>query len=208
MKEHGAHTDESRSHVVTAKQRGLMSPAMLAELGANTGGLAAHLADTSVAHAASAVGFTPAAGIAATDVQAAIVEDAGDLAAHLAASGAVLTASDSANTARAATTNIDLLTLDLTVGVWYVTGKCNVLFGATPGQVDLRLLSLGVGVSTLGLAATAQGTIHTPPAIVVVASGTTTVTLRGYGSQAWTSQGTGGAGGNGNLITIYAVRVG
>lgn len=43
-----------------------------------------HIADTADAHAASAVGFTPAAGIAATDVQAAIVEDAGDLAAHIA----------------------------------------------------------------------------------------------------------------------------
>lgn len=51
---------------------------------AATGPIAAHLADTADAHAASAVGFTPAAGIAATDVQAAIVEDAGDLAAHLA----------------------------------------------------------------------------------------------------------------------------
>lgn len=46
--------------------------------------LAAHIADTTAAHAASAIGFTPASGIAATDVQAAIVEDAGDLAAHLA----------------------------------------------------------------------------------------------------------------------------
>lgn len=43
-----------------------------------------HIADSGDAHDASAVSFSPAAGIAATDVQAAIVEDAGDLAAHLA----------------------------------------------------------------------------------------------------------------------------
>lgn len=47
--------------------------------------LDAHEADTTGAHAASAISFTPAAGIAATDVQAAIVEDAGDLATHIAA---------------------------------------------------------------------------------------------------------------------------
>lgn len=46
--------------------------------------LATHIGDTSAAHAASAIAFAPASGIAATDVQAAIVEDAGDLAAHLA----------------------------------------------------------------------------------------------------------------------------
>lgn len=68
----------------------------LAADGATTAGLAVqgsdarlaaaatHVADSSAAHAASAVAFTPASGIAATDVQAAIVEDAGDLAAHLA----------------------------------------------------------------------------------------------------------------------------
>lgn len=50
--------------------------------------LAAHIADTTAAHAASSIGFTPAAGIAATDVQAAIVEDAGDLAAHIASATA------------------------------------------------------------------------------------------------------------------------
>lgn len=42
-----------------------------------------HIADTSDAHDASAISFSPDAGIAATDVQAAIVEDAGDLASHL-----------------------------------------------------------------------------------------------------------------------------
>lgn len=46
--------------------------------------LQAHISAANDAHAASAVGFTPAAGIAATTVQAAIQEDAGDLAAHLA----------------------------------------------------------------------------------------------------------------------------
>lgn len=46
--------------------------------------LDAHVNDTVDAHDASAISFAPAAGIAATDVQAAIVEDAGDLAAHLA----------------------------------------------------------------------------------------------------------------------------
>lgn len=46
--------------------------------------LAGHVNDATDAHDASAVSFSPTAGIAATDVQAAIVEDAGDLAAHLA----------------------------------------------------------------------------------------------------------------------------
>lgn len=45
------------------------------------GDLAAHLADTSAAHAASAVSFAPASGIAATDVQAALVELVADVAA-------------------------------------------------------------------------------------------------------------------------------
>lgn len=48
------------------------------------GDLASHLVDTSDAHDASAISFSPASGIAATDVQAAIVEDATDLADHLA----------------------------------------------------------------------------------------------------------------------------
>ncbi len=43
------------------------------------GGLPAHLADAVDAHDASAVSFSPAAGVAATDVQAAIVEVAGDV---------------------------------------------------------------------------------------------------------------------------------
>jgi len=42
------------------------------------------LSAPSSAHDADDIDFAPAAGIAATDVQAAIVEDAGDLAAHLA----------------------------------------------------------------------------------------------------------------------------
>src|SRR5690348_16479916 len=40
-----------------------------------------HIADTSAAHAASAVGFTPARTIAATDVQAAIEEVASEVGA-------------------------------------------------------------------------------------------------------------------------------
>lgn len=48
------------------------------------GGLPAHLADALDAHDASAVSFTPTAGIAATDVQAAIVEIAGDVSADVA----------------------------------------------------------------------------------------------------------------------------
>jgi hypothetical protein len=51
--------------------------------------LAAHIADTTAAHAASAIGFTPAGTIAATNVQTAIsevaTEAAADLAAHIAA---------------------------------------------------------------------------------------------------------------------------
>lgn len=46
-----------------------------------SGGLAAHLADTSAAHAASAISFTPAGTIVATDVQAAIEEAAAEAAA-------------------------------------------------------------------------------------------------------------------------------
>jgi hypothetical protein len=45
--------------------------------------LTAHLNDTIDAHHATAVSFAPAAGIAAITVQAAIVEDAGDLAVHI-----------------------------------------------------------------------------------------------------------------------------
>lgn len=48
------------------------------------GGLPAHLADPVDAHDASAVSFTPSAGVAATDVQAAIVEVAGDVSADVA----------------------------------------------------------------------------------------------------------------------------
>ena len=43
--------------------------------------LAAHLIDSSAAHAASAISFTPAGSVAATDVQAAIAEIDGDVAA-------------------------------------------------------------------------------------------------------------------------------
>lgn len=45
------------------------------------GGLPAHLSDAVDAHDASAISFTPAGGVAATDVQAAIVEVAGDVGA-------------------------------------------------------------------------------------------------------------------------------
>ncbi len=48
-------------------------------------GLAAHLADTADAHLATDIGFTPAAGIAATTVQAAIEEVVSDVATALAA---------------------------------------------------------------------------------------------------------------------------
>lgn len=53
-------------------------------------GLPAHLADAVDAHDASAVSFSPAAGIAATDVQAALVEVAGDVASDVAGLGAHL----------------------------------------------------------------------------------------------------------------------
>lgn len=45
--------------------------------------VAGHIADSSAAHAASAISFTPASGIAATDVQAAVVEAKTDAAAGL-----------------------------------------------------------------------------------------------------------------------------
>lgn len=47
------------------------------------GALAAHIADTSAAHAASAISFTPAGTIAGTDVQTAIAEVATDAASAL-----------------------------------------------------------------------------------------------------------------------------
>lgn len=55
------------------------------EVAESSGDADDHIADTTAAHVASAIGFTPAGGIAATDVQGAIVEDAADLAAHAAA---------------------------------------------------------------------------------------------------------------------------
>ncbi len=48
---------------------------------ASSSGLPAHLADAVDAHDASAVSFVPASGVAATNVQAAVVEVAGDAAA-------------------------------------------------------------------------------------------------------------------------------
>jgi hypothetical protein len=49
---------------------------------ADTTALDAHINDTTAAHAASAIGFTPAGTIASTDVQAAIAEASGDLTTH------------------------------------------------------------------------------------------------------------------------------
>lgn len=76
METHGADmVGVSASGVVTTTVR-----LALEELAA---AIAAHLADTSAAHAASAVAFTPAAGIVATDVQAAIVELVSDISTLL-----------------------------------------------------------------------------------------------------------------------------
>ncbi len=62
-----------------------------------------HIADTSAAHAASAIGFTPAGTIAATDVQAAIVEVEGDAAtAEADAQTAITAAAAAQSTANAA----------------------------------------------------------------------------------------------------------
>lgn len=69
----------SRPATVAFGARSQFSDTEVAETSAE---VEVHISDATAAHAASAVGFTPAAGIAATDVQAAIEEDAGDLAAH------------------------------------------------------------------------------------------------------------------------------
>lgn len=71
----------SRPATVAFGARSQFSDTEVAETSAE---VEVHISDATAAHAASAVGFTPAAGIAATDVQGAIEEDAGDLAAHLA----------------------------------------------------------------------------------------------------------------------------
>lgn len=61
----------------------------------------AHIADATDAHDASAISFTPAAGIAATDVQAAIEEGAGDVAATIGALAAHLADATDAHDASA-----------------------------------------------------------------------------------------------------------
>ncbi len=76
METHGADmVGVSASGVVAATVR-----LALEELAA---AISAHTGDTSAAHAASAISFTPAAGIAATDVQAAFVELVADVATAL-----------------------------------------------------------------------------------------------------------------------------
>lgn len=76
----GAVSSTSRPPTVLFGARIQYSDTSVAETSADT---EVHIADTTAAHAASAVSFMPAAGIAMTYVQAAIVEDDGNLAAHV-----------------------------------------------------------------------------------------------------------------------------
>lgn len=121
-----------------------------AALVAVVAGLAAHLADTTDAHAASAITFTPASGITATEVQSAIVEALTDSiaytdlhindtsAAHAASAIAVTPAGNlAASTAAAAFTelqgDIDTLTAASHAAVTLAA------FGSTPNANGLTL---------------------------------------------------------------------
>ena len=121
--------------------------------------LAAHIADTSGAHAATAISFNPAAGIAATEVQAAIEEDAGDLAAHIADTSGAHNASaiDYAQTGTGAVTrSVQAKLREKFVVTDYSTIQQAInATGATPGRIlkfppgDYSL----VGLSTLNFPA-------------------------------------------------------
>lgn len=119
-------------------------------------GSAAHIADTSDAHDASAISFTPAGTIAATDVQAAIEEvasEAGGGASNLAAAKVVLTSGDITTTS---TSFVDATGLTCTIS----TGAHRVLYGLTASAfaasgdqllVDVAVDGTRVGGGTLGL---------------------------------------------------------
>lgn len=79
-----AKTDALNSATTVVNVSAAIAPTAGQVLTATDGTHAAWQAPSGGTPDAADVAFTPAAGIAATDVQAAIVEDAGDLAAHLA----------------------------------------------------------------------------------------------------------------------------
>jgi hypothetical protein len=73
-----------KGHVdLYADENGLLAGVGDTGAAISVGGVDAHLADTADAHDASAISFSPAGSVAATDVQAAIVEVDGDVTAHV-----------------------------------------------------------------------------------------------------------------------------
>lgn len=130
--------------------------------------------------------------------------------AGLASLGTVLAAQRTSNLAVSANTNTTLQSLTVTEGKWWVQGFSYV---GTPGvantTVDLWLNGFTVP-SMVYLPTTSAGiTGLTPPAIVSVASGSTTaVDLTARGNSTFTSYGTGGVAGFGNVTGIVATRIG
>jgi hypothetical protein len=97
--------------------------------GVTGAGAAAHIADTDDAHDASAISFTPAGTIAATDVQAAIEEVASE-----AGGGAAPDCYESVLTTDVVMTNAATwydsgLSLSLAAGTWLVSGQVMVRVG-------------------------------------------------------------------------------
>lgn len=144
---------------------------------ADEAALAAHLADTADAHDASAISFVPAAGIAATDAQAAIEEAATDaataLAAHeadttsvhgiantanlYAAGGTDVAVADGgtgASTAAGARTNLGLGTIST-----QDANNVAITGGSVTGITDLAVADGGTAASTAAGARTNLGLI-------------------------------------------------
>lgn len=126
------------------------------EFDADVAALAAHIADTVGAHAASAISFTPAAGIAATEVQAAIEELKADVDALVTAQ-ALGIAGDSG------TGSVDLDSQSLAV----VTANNSLVTSAADQTVTISLADVLEDLDTLGpsttdgefLVATGVGTL-------------------------------------------------
>jgi hypothetical protein len=73
-----------------------LPPNTIGDIASQNASLSAHIGDASAAHAASAIAFTPAGGIAATDAQAAIVEAKTDAVAAADAADVVVAAAAAA----------------------------------------------------------------------------------------------------------------
>lgn len=105
-------------------------------------GLAAHIGDTSDAHDASAISFTPAGTIAATDVQAAIEEVAaeagggGTVDTVVAGTNIDVDSTDPANPI----VSVETLTLADISDVTASTAEVNVLDGVTASTAELNIL--------------------------------------------------------------------